>query len=222
MAVKAITGLVKRMVVVSVLLFLPGYSLDFWNAWVFLVIYYVAQLWIIFFFLKNDPVLLARRLKGGPPYEPRGRQKAAMCLVSFSICALFLAAGLDHRFGWSRVNASVAIVANLALLVGFWIQFSAFRANTFASAIITTIPAQKVISTGPYAFVRHPMYSGALLVNCSSAVALGSWWALPFAFAWLVAIVARLLDEEMMLRQNLSGYEEYCRKVRFRLVPHVW
>ncbi len=145
-----------------------------------------------------------------------------MWLVSFSGWALFMVAGFDHRFHWSRVNASLGIAANITLLVGFWIQFQAFRANSFASAIITTIPTQKVISTGPYALVRHPMYLGALVVNCSSAIALGSWWALPFAFTWLVAIVVRILDEEILLRQSLTGYDDYCRKVPYRLIPRVW
>ncbi len=222
LAGKALAGLAKRVFVVSVLLFVPACSLRFWNAWVFLPVYYVPQLWIVFYLLERDPALLERRLKGGPPHEPRGRQKAAMWLVSLSMCALFVAAGFDHRFGWSRIHLYPVIAANIIIVAGLWTQFSAFRANSFASAIITTIPTQKVISTGPYAFVRHPMYLGGLLANFASAIALGSWWALPFAFAWLGAIVVRVLDEECLLRQNLPGYEAYSRKVRFRLIPCIW
>ncbi len=217
-----VTALAKRFVVVAVLLFVPAQSLGFSKAWVFLTLYYGPQLGTLFYLLKHDPALLERRLKGGPPHEPRRRQKAAIWLMSFSICALVVAAGFDYRFNWSHVNAFLVIAADIILVMGFWIQFLAFRANSYASAVIQTIPTQKVIATGPYAFVRHPMYFGALLVNCSSPIALGSWWALPFAFTWLVAIVVRILDEEMLLRQSLPGYEEYCKQVTSRLIPHVW
>ncbi len=219
---RALADFVKRLVIVSLLLFLPTWSLDFWEARVFLIMFSMPQLVIVIYFLRRDPDLVERRLKGRLFAENRTNQKVIMSLVWLFYVLLVLVPGVDHRFHWSHVPAFLVIAADVALLLGFLIQFHVFKANTFASAVVEIAAKQKVISTGPYAVVRHPMYSGALLVDFFIPIALGSWWGLPFALAMLAVVILRLLDEEKLLRQGLPGYEEYCRKVQYRLIPHLW
>jgi protein-S-isoprenylcysteine O-methyltransferase Ste14 len=217
----AISGVGKRLLTVTALLFLPAWSLHFRAAWAFLAVFFIPELLTALYLLKRDPALLQRRLKGGPSYENRTRQKMLIAAVNLSLASLFLVAGLDHRFHWSRVPAWIVIGADLVVLIGFLVQFCAFKENTFASVVVEVVPKQKVISTGPYAIVRHPMYAGAALVNLFAPLALGSWWGLPLALAWLTVILLRLLDEEELLCQKLPGYEEYCQKVQYRLIPYV-
>jgi len=222
LAAKALAVFVKRILIVSLLLFIPAWSLAFWQAWIFLILFFGSHLTIIVYFLRKDPGLVERRLKGGPRAEKRTRQMAIMALVALSVVLPLIVAGFDHRFDWSHVAAIPVATADLAIVAGFLIQFLAFKENSFASAIIAIVPEQRVISTGPYAVVRHPMYSGALVVSLFTPMALGSWWGLWCSLMWLTAVVLRILDEEALLRQSLPGYEEFCRKVRYRLVPYVW
>lgn len=219
---KALAGFLMKLVITGLLLFLPAWSLDFWEAYVFLLTFFVPQLLIIVYLLRKDPDLLKRRLKGGSRAENRTSQKIIMLLVSLCFVLLVLVPGLDHRFNWSHVPALLVIAADVAVLLGFLTQFHAFKENSFASAVVAIVPEQKVISTGPYAVVRHPMYSGSLLVNFFISIALGSWWGLPFALAMLAVIILRLLDEETFLAKELPGYSEYRNTVRYRLVPLIW
>jgi protein-S-isoprenylcysteine O-methyltransferase Ste14 len=219
---KALAGFLMKLVITGLLLFLPAWSLDFWEAYVFLLTFFVPQLLIIIYLLRKDPDLLKRRLKGGSRAENRTSQKIIMLLVSLCFVLLVLVPGLDHRFNWSHVPALLVIAADVAVLLGFLTQFHAFKENSFASAVVAIVPEQKVISTGPYAVVRHPMYSGSLLVNFFISIALGSWWGLPFALAMLAVIILRLLDEETFLAKELPGYSEYRNTVRYRLVPLIW
>jgi protein-S-isoprenylcysteine O-methyltransferase Ste14 len=220
--VKALPGFIRRLVVVSLCLFLPAGSLDFWEARLFLPVFFIPNLLVGIYLLRNDPDLLQRRLRGGPSAETRISQKVIILLMGLSSILLMIVSGLDHRFDWSHVPAFLVIAADAAIQLGLWIQFLVFKANTFASIVVAIVPQQKVISTGPYAVVRHPMYSGVLVVDFFAPIALGSWWGLLFALARLVVIILRLLDEEKLLRQDLPGYEEYCRKVQYRLIPHLW
>ena len=211
-----------RFVVVSALLFIPAGSLAFPRGWVFLTVYFLPQTWILAYFLRTDPTFVERRLKMGPGAETRARQKIVMVLVILSSFVSIMISGFDHRFGWSQVSVVVSIAACVVMLIGIAIQFRVFVENSFASATIEIAADQKVIATGPYAFVRHPMYSGALLTDCCIPLALGSWWALLPVAVKVPVIVLRLLDEEEFLRANLSGYAEYCQKVPHRLIPAVW
>lgn len=218
---RALASLARRFITVAALLFLPGLSLDFWRAWIYLSVWFVPQLLMSLYFLRNVPDLLERRLKGGPPHEKRVRQKWVMLLVIVFITSSLLVCGLDHRFNWSHVPIPLIVLGNVMVLIGFLVQFQALKENRYASVVIEVGAQQQVISTGPYAVVRHPFYSGALLANLFAPLALGSWWALPFAFGWLIAVVVRLLDEEKLLQENLPGYEAYCQRVPYRLIPHV-
>lgn len=188
----------------------------------FLIVYFVPQLLTTIHLLNNDPELMQRRLKGGPRTEIRVSQKVIMLLVNIFLILTVLISAFDHRLGWSSIPPVVVIGADIAVLLGFFVQFQAFKENSFASQIVAILPEQKVISTGPYGIVRHPMYSGALLVVLFTPLALGSWWGLPFALAWLILIILRLLDEEKFLSERLPGYGDYCQKVHYRFAPHIW
>ena len=212
----------RRLVFISVALFVPAGSLDFWQAWVFLAIFFIGELLILVHLVRNDPVLLKRRRQRGWFAEKRIFQQVIMSLVRLFYMAMLLVAGFDHRFDWSHVPAWLAMGADVALLLGWLLVLAVFKENSFASAIIEIAVEQKVISTGPYAVVRHPMYSGTFLMNIFMPIALGSWWGTPFAVGLLMMGILRILDEERLLRQSLPGYEEYCRKVRYRLIPRIW
>lgn len=219
---RALAGFVKLLVILSLSLFLPAWSLRFWEAWVFLIVFFVPVLLITVYFLRKDPGLIERRLKAGPSAENRTSQKVIQSLASLFFVFVVLIPGFDHRLNWSHIPTSFVIAADVVVLLGLVIVFYVFKENSFTSAVVEVAAEQKVISTGPYTVVRHPMYSGALLLVFFTPIALGSWWALPTALPMLVVIILRLLDEEKLLHQSLSGYEEYCQTVQYRLIPHIW
>lgn len=171
---------------------------------------------------KHDPALLERRMKGGPVAEKRPLQKLIMLFIAAGFIALLVVPALDFRFGWSAAPATVAAAGNALAAAGFGLIFRVYRENTFSSAAIEVAENQKVIATGPYAVVRHPMYAGALLYLAGTPLALGSYWGLAAFGATLPFLIWRLLDEERFLDGNLPGYTDYRRQVRYRLLPSVW
>ncbi|MCZ7357014.1 MAG: isoprenylcysteine carboxylmethyltransferase family protein [Candidatus Methanoperedens sp.] len=219
---KAFFGLAQLVIILGVLLFVPAWSLDFWEAWVFLFIFSIAVLEIILYFIKNDPKLIEGRLKAGPSAEKERRQKIIQAFASLFFILLIVVPAIDHRFHWSHVPVNFVLVGDIFVLLGLLIVFIVFKANRYAAGVIEVGKEQKVISTGPYAIVRHPMYTGALLMLCFVSLALGSLWGLVFVFPMFVVIVLRLLDEEKFLSKNLPGYKEYRQKTRYRLVPFLW
>ncbi len=207
------------LVVVGALLFIPAGSLRFWQGWAYLVIWLVPSLLACAYFYKRDPELIERRLQRK---EKVHEQKLIMKFVYVTYVAAFLLPGFDHRFGWSHPPLWLTILSQAFVLGGWLMVFWALKANSFAAATIRVEPDQKVISSGPYRIVRHPMYLGASVMFLFVPLALGSYFALP-AFALLIPlIVLRLLNEEKVLRQELPGYAEYCVHTRFRLVPFIW
>jgi protein-S-isoprenylcysteine O-methyltransferase Ste14 len=206
------------------MLFLPAGTLKFWEAWVFLGSTFLPMFIFSVYYFKHDPELVERRLRRR---EKVKEQKVVMKLVYVIFVVALLIPGLDHRFGWTRelvgtVPLWLRIVAQALVLGGYLMSLLVVAVNRFASRTIQVVAGQKVISGGPYALIRHPMYAGILVMWLSASMALGSYVALPF-FALLVPlIVFRLLNEEKVLKQELSGYKEYCQKTRFRLVPYVW
>jgi protein-S-isoprenylcysteine O-methyltransferase Ste14 len=222
LTLKALAGLLNLFIILSLALFLPAWSFDFWAAWGYLAAFFLPVTFITFYFLKKDPALIGRRLKAGPTGEKRTSQKVIQSLASLLFILMFIIPGFDRRLHWTHVPAMLVILADVAVVCGLVIVFFVFRANSYTSAVIEVADAQKVVDTGPYAVVRHPMYSGAFLMVLVTPVALGSWWGLPFAFLLVFVIVLRLLDEEEFLRRNLPGYQEYSARVKFRLVPGLW
>ncbi len=219
---KAYGGLVVVCLVMAAILFIGAGTLDYWQAWSFLAVYFAASFAITLYLIKNDPALLARRISGGPFAEKEPAQKIIMSLTSLGFIALILLPAIDHRFGWSHMSALVALAGNVLVLLGYLGIFFVFRENSFAAATIQSPEDQRVISTGPYGWVRHPMYATALVMLLGMPIALGSWWGVLIVVALVPALIWRLLDEERFLARNLSGYVDYQGRVRYRLVPLIW
>jgi protein-S-isoprenylcysteine O-methyltransferase Ste14 len=219
---KAYVGLVILCLVMSAILFGGAGTLDYWQAWTFLVVYFAASLAVTIYLIKKDPALLARRMSGGPFAEKEPAQKIIMSLTSLGFIVLILLPALDHRFGWSHMSARTALLGEVLVLLGYLGIFFVFRENSFAAATIQSPEDQRVISTGPYAFVRHPMYATALVMLLGMPIALGSWWGVLVVLVLVPALIWRLLDEERFLARNLSGYVAYQESVRYRLLPLVW
>jgi len=161
-------------------------------------------------------------MKAGPTAEQETAQKIIQAFAGTLAAALIIVPGLDHHFGWSHVPVAIVLLADVVVIVGFLVVFRVFRENSFAASTIKVETEQRVISTGPYRIVRHPMYSGASLALLATPLALGSIWGVLIAIAIVAVIVVRLIDEERYLSANLPGYEDYRHEVRHRLIPMVW
>jgi len=220
--IRALAGLVQLLVIMAVLIFVPAGTLDYPRAWMFLAVFFTPVLAITIYLMKNDPKLLERRISAGPGAEKEKGQKIIQFLAMTDFIAVMLVPAFDHRFAWSSVPPGLVVAGDIIVVLGFLIVFLVFKENTFTSAIIELSTEQKVISTGPYALVRHPMYIGALVMLVGVPLALGSWWGLLTVVPMTLVIVWRLLDEEKFLAKNLAGYSEYQNAVRYRLLPLVW
>jgi protein-S-isoprenylcysteine O-methyltransferase Ste14 len=204
------------------LLFGLAGTLRYWQAWVYLFLFFALSAALTQDLLRRDPALLERRMKGGPTAEKRPVQRVIMVGASLAFLSLIVVPGLDRRYGWSSVPVAGVVLGDVLFAIGFVFVGRVYRENTYTSATIEIHAGQRVIDTGPYAVVRHPMYSGALLYMFGTPLALGSYWAFPGFALMLVAIVWRLRDEERLLARELPGYAEYLARVRFRLIPGVW
>jgi protein-S-isoprenylcysteine O-methyltransferase Ste14 len=219
---KAFRGLAILFLVMAALLFGTAGTLDYWQAWLYLAVYFAASIAITIDLIRRDPALLERRMSGGPFAEKEPAQRIIMAVASLGFIALAIVPALDRRFGWSHVPVWAVFAGDVIMLIGWLGIFFVFRENSFASATIESAADQRVISTGPYAVVRHPMYAAALVMLLGISPALGSWWGLPVFAAIVPALMWRLTDEERFLVQNLPGYGEYRERVRYRLLPPVW
>ncbi len=219
---KTVFSLLAAAVGMGLLLFLPAGTLHYPLAWIYLAVYLAASLLICLYLLKKDPELLKRRLSGGPTAEKRPAQRIIIVFASLGFIALLVIPGFDHRYHWSSVNFVVAALGNCLVALGLYLVFLVYRENTFGSATISLAENQKVISTGPYAIVRHPMYACSFVYLVGMPLALGSYWGLLGVGPMVPLLIWRLLDEEKFLAENLAGYRDYQKQVRYRLVPHVW
>jgi protein-S-isoprenylcysteine O-methyltransferase Ste14 len=209
--------------ILGVLLFLPAGSLRFWQAWIYLLVFSVLATILAAYLLKNNPKLIESRLPRLPSEaEKKGKQRNTQLLLNILLLTLLITSGLDHRFNLFNVPTNFIIIADIFIALGFLIVFLVFRENSYASANIEIGKEQKVVSTGPYGIVRHPMYAGALLAYIFIPIALGSFWCCALFIPLSAIIILRILEEENFLTEKLSGYREYCRKVRCRLFPLIW
>jgi protein-S-isoprenylcysteine O-methyltransferase Ste14 len=206
----------------GVLLFWPAGTLGYWQAWVFIAVFMVATLVPSLYLAVKDPAALRRRMKAGPTAETRTVQKLVITGTIVAVVAVLVVSALDHRFGWSNVPIPVVIVGNILVAVGLVLAQLVVIQNSYAAATITVEAGQKVVSTGLYGLVRHPMYVGTLIMMIGTPLALDSYWGLLAIVLTLPVLAARIDDEEKMLRQELDGYVEYMQKVHYRLVPGVW
>lgn len=203
-------------------LFLPAWTIDFYQAWMFWLPFSAAILYITIYFLKKNPKLISSRIKGGPIFEKEKKQKIIQLFSNIFWFLLFITPGIDHRFHWSNVPPHLVVIGDISVFLGLTIIFLALKENLFASGIIEKNKEQKVIMTGPYQIVRHPMYTGGLFLESCIPLALGSYWALLFSFLLFVKMIIRLFYEEKFLKENLPCYKKYCEKTPYRLIPYFW
>lgn len=219
---RTIGGFLFLVLMLGLALFASAGTFDFWQAWLWLAVFSICIILITVYLVIKDRRLLESRLNVGPAAETQRSQQVIQSLASIFFIALFIASGLDRRLGWSHVSAGVSLAADALVVLGLLIVFRVFRANTYTSAIIEVADKQQVVSSGPYRVVRHPMYSGAIVMLIFTPPALGSWVVVPLVLPVIAVVIARLLREEKFLAANLDGYAEYRSRVRYRLLPGVW
>lgn len=208
--------------VMLALLFIPAGTLNYWQGWVYTAVFMIASAAYSVYLAKHDPALLKRRTEAGIAYEKEPAQKIIMFLLFVTCTVLIVLPPLDVRFGWSLVPGYVSIIGDLLIVFSFYIFYLVSKVNTYAAANIRVEEGQKVISTGLYGVVRHPMYLGAIFLFIGTPLALGSWWTLLWVPVLLSILVARILNEEKILARDLPGYTEYQKEVTTRLIPFIW
>ena len=216
-----VSGLVQTLAL-GLLVFGPAGTFDYWQAWLFLAVFALSA-WLPSICLQlTNPAALQRRMRGGPVAEARPVQKLVMAGLYLSLGAMCVVSGLDHRFGWSTVPAALCVFGSALVAVGIGAVVLVITQNHFASTTVQVEAGQNVVSTGLYGLVRHPMYTANVIMLLGIPLALGSYWALVFVVPGLLVLASRIRDEETLLAQELAGYRDYTRKVRYRLVPCVW
>jgi protein-S-isoprenylcysteine O-methyltransferase Ste14 len=216
---RALLRYVAALAVICIVLFVPAGTLDYWQAWAYIAVIFVPATCVILYFLKKDPKFMERRMQAK---EKEAKQRLIIKVSAVIFAIGFLLPGLDRRFGWSDVPTNYVIAADALVFLGYMFVFWVFRVNSYASRTVQVEKGQKVISTGPYAVIRHPMYVGMLLLYVATPIALGSYVALPLFLLMIPVIVLRILNEEEVLRRGLAGYSQYCKKTRYRLLPYIW
>ena len=206
-------------ILIGLIVFLPAGTIKFWEAWVYFGILFIPMIFVLTYLLKNDPELLERRMKMKEKEEP---QKVFVKLSILVFLIAFIIPGFDHRFEWSEVPFIVIIIADLFIFIGYLLFFLVLKENTYASRIIQVEKDQRVISTGLYAIVRHPMYVAVIMMYVLSPLALGSYWAVVAVLPLPVLIIFRIKIEEKILIDKLPGYREYTQEVKYRLIPYIW
>jgi protein-S-isoprenylcysteine O-methyltransferase Ste14 len=219
---RAFGGLLAFFLVMAALIFAAAGTFDYWQAWTFLAVYFAATLLLTLYLVRKDPALAERRMSGGPWSEKEPAQRVIMSLATVGFIGLMVLPGIDRRLSWSQLPAEMVLFGDALVLAGSLGIFYVFRENSFSSATIEIAADQRVISTGPYAYVRHPMYMAALVMLFGIPVALGSAWGLVLVLAMIPALIWRLVDEERFLARNLPGYDAYRSRVRYRLLPFIW
>ena len=203
----------------GLMFFLPAGTFLYWEAWVYLAILLTPMLLVVIYLLKNDPELLERRMR---TREKHPTQKVVILSSVVVMLAIFILPGFDKRYGWSSVPTSVVIVADLLVLLGYGLFALVLRENPYASRVVEVEKDQKIITTGPYAVVRHPMYVGIGILYILTPLALGSFWGMIPSALLPLFFIARILNEEKVLLKELEGYKEYTQRVKYRLLPGIW
>lgn len=222
LAKQTLAGFIKFQLALAAMIFLPAWSLAYWQGWVYWVLFGLLCIASALYFLRHDRALIQRRMHAGVTAETEPRQKLIIAVASVGLIAMYIVSALDHRFGWSRVPVSLVLAGDALMVLSFYGFFETFRQNSYAATTVTVEGNQPVISTGFYGVVRHPMYTSALLWFFGTPLALDSLWGLVPAVLLGATLVARLLDEERYLARNLPGYVDYQRKVRTHLIPGLW
>ncbi|MBI5934314.1 MAG: isoprenylcysteine carboxylmethyltransferase family protein [Chloroflexi bacterium] len=205
--------------IIGLCFFWPAGTFDYWQAWLWLAILFLPLMGMFLYLIQRDPALLERRVRTG---EQRPEQRRIIAASALFLILIFLLPGLDKRFGWSSVPVWLVIVADVFVLAAFLLNFLVIRVNSYASRVVEIQDGQQVITSGPYALVRHPMYLSIILILLATPVALGSYWGVIPTLAYLPLLAARAKNEEELLVNDLPGYREYMQKTRYRLFPGIW
>jgi len=221
------SALIRKMIIrfslvplfIGICTLLPAGTFNYWQVYLYFSVIVIPMVFVLLYFLKRDPRFLERRAKG----TEKVKEQKLIQLINLPVfMAAFIIPALDRRFGWSDIPTEIIIATDAVILGGYIIIFLVFRENSYASRIVEIDKEQKVITTGLYSVVRHPMYLGVLIMYMPTPLALGSYWGLiPMVFL-PVSLVFRILNEEKVLSENLEGYKEYCLNTKYRLIPYIW
>ena len=204
------------------MVFIPAGTLDYWQGWAYFGTLVFASALYTIYLVEYDPALLRRRQQAGPSHEQEPAQKIIILFISAAFVALIALPPLDHRFGWSPVPWYVAVIGDALVVLSFCFFYLVSKVNSYAAANVRVEQGQRVVDTGVYGLVRHPMYFGALFLIVGTPLALGSWWTLLLTPVFLLLLYFRIASEEKVLMRDLAGYADYQRKVRYRLIPFLW
>jgi protein-S-isoprenylcysteine O-methyltransferase Ste14 len=219
---KALSWALIGFVVLCTMLFWPAGTFNYWQAWVFIAVFTLATIVPSIYLGRTDPAALQRRMHGGPRAETRAVQKIVIIGALLGLYAMLVFSAFDHRFGWSPVSAAVSLLGDVLIVIGLGLGMLTIKQNSYAAVTVRVEAGQKLASSGLYGLVRHPMYTGNVILMLGIPLALGSYWGLLFIIPGVAVLIFRILDEEKLLSQDLAGYREYTQRVRYRLVPYVW
>ena len=205
---------------IPVILYALAGTLHYWQGWLYWAVLLIPMLSAVVYLLKSDPELLERRMK----FKEKEREQQTIVLLGTAIfIAGFLAVAIDLRLdGLNQVRTSIVLAADMGVFLGYSLILWVFKENSYASRTIEVVKGQEVITTGPYSIIRHPMYLGVLVIYLLTPTALGSWWAFPIFSLYIPLLIWRIFKEEKVLLRDLPGYQEYCQKRRYRLIPIIW
>jgi len=206
-------------IILGLLILLPAGTCNYWQVYLYITVLVIPMIFVLLYFLKNDPRFLERRTR---TKEKEKQQKIIQFVFTFFFLLCFIVCGFDKRFGWSDIPISIVILADIFVLLGYILVFFVFKQNSYASRVVEVEQSQKVVSTGLYGYIRHPMYFGILVMYIPTPIALGSYWGLIPVVTIPLALVLRILNEEKVLSGELPGYREYCQRTRYRLIPFIW
>lgn len=219
---KSVFSATLGLIAFGLMLFWPAGTFHYWQGWVFLVVFAVST-WIpSLYLMRTNPAALDRRMRAGPLAEARTLQRLIISVAFASLIAMIVFSAFDHRFGWSSVPAAVSLAGDVLVAMGLGVAMLVVVQNSYAAANVSVESGQQLVSTGLYRLVRHPMYTGNVILMVGIPLALGSYWGLVFVIPGLIVLVLRIHDEERLLQQELAGYPEYTRRVQYRLVPYLW
>lgn len=216
---KALGRVLAGLLILGAMFFLPAGTIYYWQAWVYLAVLFIPMLIFLLYLIRHEPDLLERRLR---MKEREAEQKLIIKLSTLYFLGIYLVPGFDQRYGWSDVPVPVVLMADLIVLLGYGLFVLVLKENRYASRIVEVEAQQQVITTGPYSWVRHPLYLAVALMYIFSPLALGSYWAMLPTILLLVLLVARIQNEEKVLLRELAGYEAYRQETKYRLIPGVW
>ena len=206
-------------IILGLLILIPAGTFNYWQVYLYFTIIIIPMIFVLRYFLKNDPSFLERRTRAK---EKEKEQLIIQIVFSFVFFSGFIIPGLDKRFGWSNVPLIIVIIADLVILLGYLLIFFVFKQNSYASRIVEVEKDQKIITTGLYGLVRHPMYIGVIIMFLPTPIALGSYWGLIPMSTIPLALIFRIINEEKLLCNDLPGYKDYCQNTKFRLIPYIW